>query len=176
MTASRDCRLRLRWPNGAEFEAEGSADFVSKESREFHVSLQTAPATSAPMPSGTRANAPGAPEIAWTEICDHKGSTLQLRAKLGPGKGPQEACLVLMSCARARLNEPKPTATQLAKWLRRSGYPIARMDRSLQDAVNEGLLLASGSRRARRYELTAPGRLRGLLLAEELSQTITARP
>lgn len=173
MSTSRDCRLRLRWPNGAEFEAEGSDEFVARESREFRGSLEAAPAAAALMPSKAPAAAPGAPEIAWTEICDHKGSTLQLRAKLGPGKGQQEACLVLMAAARARLNEPKPTGTQLAKWLRRSGYPIARLDRTLQDAVAGGLILASGSRRARRYELTAPGRLKGLLLAEELSRHVT---
>lgn len=168
--------MRLRWPNGAEFEAEGAAEFVSKESRDFQLSLQNAPAAEAATPAKARRIEPGAPEIAWAEICDHKGSTLQLRAKLDASRGPRDACLVLMACARQRLNEAKPTATQLAKWLRKSGYPIARMDRTLQDAVAEGLLLASGSRRARRYELTAPGRLKGLLLAEELSRTITALP
>lgn len=173
MSTPRDCRLRLRWPNGAEFEAEGSDEFVARESREFQKSLQTAPAMPAAMASGARQNAPGAPDIAWSEICDQKGSTLQLRSKLGPGKGQQEACLVLMACARQRLNEAKPTGTQLAKWLRRSGYPIARLDRTLQEAVTGGLILAAGSRRARRYELTAPGRLKALLLSEELSRAVT---
>jgi hypothetical protein len=176
MTTTRDCRMRLRWPNGAEFEAEGSDEFVARESREFQRSLQNAPASTAPMASAARALAPGAPEISWSEICDQKGSALQLRAKLGGGKGQQEACLVLMACARQRLNEAKPTGTQLAKWLRRSGYPIARLDRTLQEAVSGGLILASGSRRARRYELTAPGRLKGLLLAEELTQHVAGKP
>jgi uncharacterized protein with PIN domain len=60
----------------------------------------------------------------------------------------------------------------LAKWLRTSGYPVARMDRVLQDAVSQGDLLSTGSRRSRRYELTAAGKIKALLLSEQLTFTV----
>lgn len=174
--ASRECRLRLRWPNGAEFEAEGSSEFVARERGEFLARTQTASAAPASSTPSTLGATPllGDPAIAWEAITDHHGSRLQLRGKLGAGKTEKDACLVLLAASEKRLQQPRPTATQLAKWLRSSGYPVQRMDRALRDAVGQGEILSSGSRRARRYELTASGRLKGLLLAEQLSRLITS--
>ena len=179
MPSEKDCRIRLRWPSGAEFEAEGPAEFVAQESKDFLLSLHDGSKVagnsgSSASPTSATDRLSGEPKIVWDEIADIKGKALQLRAKLSADKGEREACLVLMACAQKRFNEPKPTATQLAKWLRRSGYPVGRMDRALQDAVAQGEILASGSRRARRYELTSPGRLKALLLAEALTKTVTA--
>lgn len=186
MTPEKECRVRLRWPSGAEFEAAGSAEFVAKESKDFLLRLQAGAAgegeggeagAAGPQtqPEG-RQKRLGEPQIGWDEIAELHGRTLQLRAKLEAGKTERDACLVLMACAQKKLQEAKPTATQLAKWLRRSGYPVGRMDRALQDAVAQGEILASGSRRARRYELTSSGRLKALLLAESLTRAVTARP
>jgi hypothetical protein len=170
-------KLRLRWPSGAEFEAEGPAELVSREGRDFAQALQGAgQAASLPTDGSAPAarRALGEPRIAWDEILELKGRALQLRSKLGAGKTEHDACLVLMAAAQKKLQEAKPTATMLAKWLRRSGYPVGRMDRALQDAVAQGEILASGSRRARRYELTASGRLKALLLAEALTLAVQA--
>ena len=105
-----------------------------------------------------------------------RGPNIQLRAKLRGSYGEREACLVLLACSEKLLRQPKPTATLLAKWLRRSGYPVTRMDRALQEAIAQGELLSSGSRRSRRYELSSSGRLKALLLAEELSGQVSSRP
>ena len=63
---------------------------------------------------------------------------------------------------------------KLAKWLRISGYPVQRMDRALQEAIAQGEILSSGSRRARRYELTGPGRIKAYLLAHQLTTIVGA--
>ncbi|OGS41228.1 MAG: hypothetical protein A2506_00965 [Elusimicrobia bacterium RIFOXYD12_FULL_66_9] len=63
----------------------------------------------------------------------------------------------------------------LGKWLRASGYPVVRMDRALQDAVSQGELLSSGSRRSRRYELTASGKIKALLLSEQMTSAVLGR-
>lgn len=173
MASEKDARIRLKWPNGAEFEAEGSAEFVAREGREFLLSLEGARTPAAGGPRTDGAAAPALPDVAWEQIFElDKGRTLQLRGKLPADKTERDACLVLLIGAAKRLHEPKPTATQLAKWLRRSGYPVGRMDRALQDAVTQGEILASGARRARRYELTSAGRLKALLLAEALSRSL----
>jgi hypothetical protein len=168
-------RIRLKLPGGAEFEAEGTAEFVHNERLEFLSSLQRTmpepPSAAQSMPLGPA----GAPQISWEGITEFKGRHIHLRAKLPAGKTEKDACLVLMAASHKLLNQPKPTATQLAKWLRNSGYPVARMDRALQDAVTQGDILSSGSRRARRYELTNPGRLKAFILADQLTTFITGR-
>lgn len=163
-------KLRLKLPDGAEFEAEGTLDFVRAERQEFIASLQTQP----DLPSTPRSQAkPGQePELPWEAMIERKGHDIHLRAKL-PGDRPlKDACLVLLIASQKLLHQPKPTAAQLAKWLRVSGYPVQRMDRALQTAITQGELLSSGSRRARRYELTGPGRIKAFLLAHQLAAAI----
>lgn len=166
-TEWRPHRLRLKLPSGAEMEAEGTAEFVWREREEFLRGLR------GPEPGlqATPSN-PAAPTVSWEAVTESKGRGIQLRGKLPADKGEIDACLVLLAASEKRLQEPKPTATQLAKWLRTSGYPVLRMDRALQDAVSRGDILASGSRRSRRYELTASGRLKAYILASQLISRI----
>lgn len=182
------CRLRLRLPDGSELEAEGAESFVERQRDDF-LSRAPAPAPDqrrtqanqpqpeeAPWPPPAQARpaapTPAEPRIAWDAITELRGPSLLLRAKLPNPASEQDACLVLLACSHKILNNPKPTATQLAKWLRGSGYPVGRMDRALEGAVSAGQLLSSGSRRSRRYELTASGRLRALILADRLTAVI----
>jgi len=170
MAAETPHRLRLRLPDGAEFEAEGSAEFVSAERLEFLGGRGAKAAGAAP------GDPAGAPEPAWERLIEAKGPVIQLRTKL-PGEGAErEACLVLLAAARGVLRQAKPTAAQLARWLRASGYPIGRVDRVIADAVSQGEILASGSRRARRYELSGPGLAKGWRLAHRLAAHIQPAP
>jgi hypothetical protein len=166
-------RLRLKLPTGAELEAEGSAEFVRAEREEFLVRIQAAAAEAGA--AGAPAANLGLPNIDWEAITEIRGQNIQLRSKLRGEGNEKDACLVLMGASQKLLNLAKPTAAQLAKWLRSSGYPIQRMDRALQDGVARGEILASGSRRARRYELTAPGRLKAHILANQLTAVITGQ-
>ncbi|MBI4061379.1 MAG: hypothetical protein HY403_08115 [Elusimicrobia bacterium] len=164
-------RVRLKLPNGAELEAEGEAEFVRQERAEF-VLRQT------PSPTGPSPDAPPQrePRVDWNAVAEIKNGGLTLRGKIPSGdKAGKDACLVLLMASDKTLNQPKPTATMVAKWLRASGYPIGRMDRTLQDAIAQGELLPSGSRRARRYELTASGKIRALLLAEQLTAAVLGK-
>jgi hypothetical protein len=164
-------KLRLKLPDGTEFEAEGAPDFVRAERQEFMARLKTQSGPSfAPQ---SQAKTGTGPEIPWDAMIEHKGHhDIHLRAKL-PGNRPlKDACLVLLAASQELLHQPKPTAAQLAKWLRVSGYPVQRMDRALQEGMAQGELLASGSRRARRYELTGPGRIKAFLLSHQLATAI----
>jgi hypothetical protein len=164
-------KLRLKLPDGAEFEAEGSLEFVRSERIEFIAGLKP----QALGPSSTP-KAPGRagqePEMAWETMIERKGHDIHLRAKLPEDRPLKDACLVLLAASQKLLHQPKPTAAKLAKWLRVSGYPVQRMDRALQEAIAQGELLSSGSRRARRYELTGPGRIKAFLLAHQLMAAI----
>ncbi|MFH1723218.1 MAG: hypothetical protein ABII00_01215 [Elusimicrobiota bacterium] len=161
-------KLRLKLANGSELEAEGSAAFIAEERGQF-IALQ-------------RPGRPGEASIAsagalpsqalWETILEVRGPNIQLRAKLGGDKAEKEACLILLAASKIVLRTPKPTAAQLARWLRASGYPILRVDRAIKSALERGEILASGSRRARRYELSGPGLAKAFTLASQLSAFI----
>jgi hypothetical protein len=162
-------RVRLRLPNGAELEAEGEAEFVRQERAEFL--LRQTPAPGAAAADGARE-----PRVDWNAVAEARKGGLTLRGKIPGGDAAgRDACLVLLLASERLLSLPKPTATMVAKWLRVSGHPIGRMDRTLQDAIAQGDLLSSGSRRSRRYELTAAGKLKALLLAERLTAAVLGR-
>lgn len=166
MASETPHRLKLRLPDGTEFEAEGSAEFVAAERR--HFLAERAPRAS----EGPAGSPETAQEPAWERITEAKGPVIQLRAKL-PGEGSEhEACLILLAAARGLLRQAKPTAGQLARWLRASGYPVGRVDRAIADAIAQGEILASGTRRARRYELSGPGLAKGWRLAAKLAAHI----
>lgn len=164
-------RLRLKLPNGAELEAEGDAEFVRQERAEFLLRQ-----TPAPGPAETGAGPRREPRVDWNAVVEAKSGGLTLRGKIpGADKAGKDACLVLLLASERLLSQPKPTAALLGKWLRVSGYPVGRMDRTLQDAIAQGELLSSGSRRSRRYELTAAGKIKALLLAEQLTAAVLGR-
>ena len=79
MAAETAHRLRLRLPDGAEFEAEGSAEFVATERREFLGGRASKAAGAA------AADLEAPPEPTWERLIEAKGPVLQLRTKL-PGE------------------------------------------------------------------------------------------
>lgn len=163
-------RIRLKLANGAELEVEGDAEFVRQEREDF--TLRQTPLSDRPGDAGPYRE----PAVDWNAVVEAASGGLTLRGKISGGdKAGKDACLVLLMASGRLLSQPKPTATLVAKWLRASGYPIGRMDRTMQDAIAQGELLSSGSRRARRYELTAAGKIKALLLAERMTATVLGK-
>ncbi|HBL16756.1 MAG: hypothetical protein A2X36_00325 [Elusimicrobia bacterium GWA2_69_24] len=176
MTEPVQHKIRLRLPTGAELEAEGSADFVSAERRHFVSMLQPNASGSAMLEAAGASDPALAGHPPWETILEARGGGLQLRAKLRGDQAEQDASLILLAAAKALLKLAKPTAAQLAKWLRTSGYPIGRVDRIIQGCLERGEILASGSRRARRYELSGPGFAKAFRCAFEQAAFIHPRP
>ena len=165
-------KLRLRFPNGFEFEALGPEEFIKEQIQRF-LGQQNNNSTTATGPE-TESGNPA--KIQWEKIAEKSQNDLLLRNKLENLGQAAEACLVLMAASKNLANNPRPSALELARWLRRSGYPIDRIDRIIKNAVKIGDILISGSRRGRKYELSPSGRLKALLIAEKLSQRIGANP
>ena len=172
MSSGTPHRVRLRLPNGAELEAEGEAEFVRQERAEFllrQTEIPSAPTAASGVPGKE-------PRVDWSAVVETKSGGLTLRGKImGADKTGKDACLVLLMASDRLLSQPKPTAAMLGKWLRASGYPVGRMDRVLQDAVSQGELLSTGSRRSRRYELTSSGKIKALLLSEQATLAVLGR-
>lgn len=141
-------KLRLKYPSGAEFEAEGPTEFILSEKADFLAGM-TAPAA-----------AKGTSEIRqetafWDRIIDQKGP-LRLRIKT-PEISAVDAVLLLMAASRAISLKEDMSAITLSKALKTSGYEPDRLDRLLTKEIREGRITASGTKRNRTYRLTQKG-------------------
>lgn len=173
-----DKKLRLRFPDGLEFEATGTEDFIKEQLQAFLNKKEQHPSSKEfQKPLHQESSEPtkqyNPAQIDWGKIAEISGENLLLRSKLEPFGQEAEACLILIAASKDLANNPKPSALQLARWLRKSGYPVTRIDRVLQTTAKNGDILISGSRRARKYELSPTGKLKALLIAEKLSRRLT---
>lgn len=145
-------KLRLKYPSGAEFEAEGPAEFILSEKADFLAGMAT-PTTSRPTAQGP-AEMRQEPAF-WDRIIDQKGP-LRLRIKT-PEISAVDAVLILMAANRAISLKEDMSAITLSKALKTSGYEPDRLDRLLIKEIREGRITASGTKRNRTYRLTQKG-------------------
>lgn len=148
-------KLRLKHPSGAEFEAEGPAEFILSEKTSFLAAIAAAPPSGEEAPGASAAGA-SAETAFWAKIVEHKGELLMLRIK-APGTGAVEAVLILMAANRALNLKEDMSAIILSKALKTSGYEPDRLDRLLAKEIREGRITASGTKRNRTYRLTQKG-------------------
>ncbi len=165
-----DCRLRVKLPSGAELELSGPREFVEGERKDILAKLEPKGGAAASPPEAAP-RTPDLPRMDWTQLAERQGADLMLRARLEGA--PLEAALVLILASDKLLNQPRPNATMLAKWIRGSGYAVDRIDRVLAAAVREGDILAAGAKRSRRYELSPAGQSKALRAAEKLLRAVT---
>ena len=153
-------KLRLKDPSGAEFEAEGPADFVQNEKACFleAMRLKIAPAPQAeagPLDSGQKPQ--GEPEDSfWEKIVAIRNNSLSLRFK-SPEICAADAALLLLAANRALNQSEDMSAIALSKALRSSGYQPDRLDRLLSKEIKAGKASASGTKRNRTYRITPKG-------------------
>lgn len=145
-------KLRLKYPSGAEFEAEGPAEFILSEKADFLAGM-TAPAAAGP-PVQAPAESRQEPAF-WNTIIDRNGP-LRLRIKT-PEINAVDAVLILMAASRALNFKEDMGAIALSKALKTSGYEPDRLDRLLAKEIREGRITASGTKRNRTYRLTQKG-------------------
>lgn len=159
-------RLRLKHPSGAEFEAEGPAEFILSEKEVFLGSLDRRQRQE---PAETRQETAETPHKSpdWAALTEERHGLLTLKHKHPELKAPEAALLIL--AAERQLNEAASvTALALSKSLKASGYAPERLDRLLTRAIKESLLKASGTKRNRSYHITARGLEKAWLEAKNL--------
>lgn len=154
------CRLRIKDPSGAEFEAEGPLDFIQSEKSQFLEAVRsgTARRKAEPegQPPGERADETPAAEDLWKKIIAIKGGAAALRVK-SPETTAQEAALIILAGSRALGHGEELSAITLARALRSSGYQPHRLDRALNAEIKAGKITASGTKRNRSYSITRKG-------------------
>lgn len=157
-------KLRIKHPSGAEFEAEGPADFILTEKEGFLSRLKTSPETAEKQPK-SQANSPEN-EI-WSAIVEVKNGLLILKNK-SPNLKAGEAALLLLAAKRQLNKTQDASAITLSKAVKASGYAPDRLDRLLTKGIREGLIKASGSKRNRTYSITDKGLERAWFEARKL--------
>jgi len=106
--------------------------------------------------------------LAW----DERSQVYTLSSKLTPGPNgaerADEAAIVILNGYSAGRGLQSVTGSRLVKSLRLTGYNVPRVDTTLRDFENTGLILVSGVRRGREYQITGSGKDRARKIALEL--------
>jgi hypothetical protein len=159
-------KLRIKHPSGAEFEAEGPAEFILSEKEGFLSRL--APATGTPREQAEqKAVAETSQNAQWAALTEPRNGLLTLKNKHHELKAG-DAALLLLAAIRLINKEESVTAITLSKAIKSSGYIPKRLDRLLTKAGREGLVGASGTKRNRAYQITDKGLERAWLEARKL--------
>jgi hypothetical protein len=109
------------------------------------------------------------------KVNDRTGEVAALKAKLIAASDQPErttdAALVLL-LGKAEAGEVPTYGTSLMRALRRTGYTMARIDRPLESYIGQGLVLTSGTKKSRAYQLTEAGRTRAKEILKELASAM----
>lgn len=154
-------KLRIKHPSGAEFEAEGPAEFILKEKEGFLGSITAEPRLPSKQPSGA------VQEPDW-EALTVTSKGLRILKNKHPGLKAPEAALLLLAAETNATGSRELGAIVLSKAVKASGYAPERLDRVLGKALREGLIRASGTKRTRVYEITEKGLESAWLQARKL--------
>lgn len=158
-------KLRIKHPSGAEFEAEGPAEFITSEKEGF---LRRLPASGQPEPApAIGKTAPESPD--WAGLAEARNGLTTLKNK-HPGLKAGEAALIILAAERQLKGSRDLSAIALSKAVKTSGYAPERLDRVLTKAIKEGLVKASGTKRNRAYEITDRGLEMAWLEARKLAR------
>lgn len=187
MPEDNKSKVRIRFQNGAEFEAEGSQAFIEQQ-RNYFLTLIGQPSkapTKADLPSViTNDLSSSQPEVPftqnggintpnprnsfiWERLMREDGKYVYFRKKLKTT--PAQSAELLLAGARILLNKNRLSALELAYCLKASNISLpTRLDRVLGGEIQQGYLICEGIKRSRTYQLTESGFAHIFVLAEKL--------
>lgn len=172
-------KIRFRLPNGEEFEAEGTREFIETQ-RNYFLTLieQQHPARNVAAITPVTQHTPSVPAVLpnnfahsdqylWEHLLREEEGTLILRKK---NKVPiLQATFLILAGARVLLHKDSYSALELAKSLKASNLDISgRLDRILAAELKSGHIIAQGSKRSRTYSLSNTGFANAFVQAQKL--------
>ena len=173
MTNSQKIRFKL--PNGEEFEAEGSLEFIESQRNYFLALLasqrrapQAVPNPDPVLPPNPKKEPqePAFKPHLWEDLLRQEDDLLILRKK--HKLTAVQAAFLIITGAKMLLGKDTYNALQLSRSLKLSGFETGRLDRLLKGEVSIGRLEAGGAKRSRAYKLTPQGMAHASVLAAKL--------
>jgi hypothetical protein len=159
-----------------EFEAEGPADIVKEQFESFKQIISSLPDITQPpknletrQASKNHNDIGDMPHIPLEKIMHVAGRIVSLTA-LPPTA--DDAALLIMLGHKDMRNNVSVTGQEIGDGLAQSGRAVPRVDRIMEGAIGESLVLKTGVKRATRYRLTNQGLTKALGLARDLLATI----
>jgi hypothetical protein len=159
-----------------EFEAEGPDASVTAQFEAFLNRIGTVPAKSAPPIAGESIQAPpsqidavGDKHVPLEKIMHVSGRIVSLTAL--PTSIEDAALLIILGHKDLR-NNHAVTGQEIGDGLAQSGRPVPRVDRIMDKAIQEALILKNGLRRSTRYRLTNSGVVKALNIAKTLVESL----
>ena len=170
-----DFKLKLKiGPH--EFEAEGPVETVKEQFQVFkdlistnHVLGVDAALVSAKDATETKDNAVAKVETNLETIMTADGRIVSLTAL--PASVEDAALLILLGHRELRGNQ-SVTGQEIGDGLAQSGRPVPRVDRIMESALRDAMVIKTGVKRATRYRLTNQGFVKALALAKDLRATL----
>lgn len=159
-----------------EFDAEGPTAIVQAQFKAFQEIVSTMPRVAAPsqpkheqQPIMQQGDAGNFPHIPVEKILHVSGRVVSLTAL--PKSSADAALLILLGHKDLR-NNVSVTGQEIGDGLDQSGHPVPRVDRVMEKALEEALVLKTGIKRGTRYRLTNQGLSKALNIAKELIATL----
>jgi hypothetical protein len=155
-----------------EFEAEGPVEIVQAQLEAFKTLIsvaQTAPSPAKTQESKEQAQnqyVNGSPiNVGIEKIMHVAGRVVSLTAL--PASTEDAALLIILGNKDLR-NNVSVTGQEIGDGLAQSGRPVPRVDRIMEKALSDALILKTGVKRATRYRLTNQGQSKAMAIAKEL--------
>ena len=99
----------------------------------------------------------------WNKLADTKNGHAILYQK---PKIAQNSALLILGASKYLLNKKELSALMLSKCIKKSGHITSRLDRVLNDFIDDNTIVSRGTKRNRRYSLSQKGLAKALVLAE----------
>ncbi|HLB86682.1 MAG TPA: hypothetical protein VJK29_03430 [Terriglobales bacterium] len=155
-----------------EFEAEGPTELVQSQFQAWkelvatfpqHIVAPVAPTVQEPAENKDDPNK--LPHIPLEGIMHVDGRVVSLTAVPAT---PQDAALLVLLGQKDLRNNHSSTGQEIGDGLAQSGQPVERVDRILDKAIQEALVMKIGRGRSTRYRLTNQGLHKALSIARDL--------
>jgi len=168
-------RIKTRIGN-SEFEAEGPSDLVKEQFQTF-IARISAPVRESPTDevrdgeetTKNEMDTVGSRHVSIDKVLHVSGRVVSLTAL---PQSIDDAALLIMLGHRDLRNNHAVTGQEIGDGLAQSGRPVPRVDRVMDKAITEALVLKSGIRRSTRYRLTNSGLVKALNIADSLIKTL----
>jgi hypothetical protein len=159
-----------------EFEADGPVDIVTAQFQAFLESISTVQSNSTSngaaaqtIVQSNQSDTVGNVHIPIEKILHVSGRIVSLTAL---PQSAEDAALLIMLGHKDLRDNIAVTGQEIGDGLAQSGRPVPRVDRVLDNAIGEALVLKSGIKRSTRYRLTNQGLTKALNIAKGLVESL----